>query len=251
MSTKINFKDKKLSLAAIFVIVFGYASERMAEIANFEKTKAFALAVGGIMSVLFVLSAVLIYKSKNITFALLASVLGLKMMPPGVAMLSHESLWGSAAYFIVCKVAVVVYVLLAIRFYYLQRKPRAVKPLPILSLIFVIPFFNEIASASYDFFLAKTGSMLGGYLTDLACYAVACVVILIVAYKTNYASMHFVASFEFIALAINILKRFGAILANVPSGRHISRVYYLWIILYVVLILLFALADRKKRSELQ
>ena len=91
--------------------------------------------------------------------------------------------------------------------------------------------------------------MLGGYLTDLACYAVASVVILLVAYKTNYASMHFVAAFEFIALAINILKRFGAVLANVPFGRHISRVYYLWIILYAALILIFVLADRKKRSE--
>lgn len=179
----------------------------------------------------------------------MTSLLGLKMMPPGVAMLTQESLWGSAAYFVVCKVAVVVYVLLAIRFYYLQKKPREVKSLPILSLILVVPFFNEIASASYDFFLAKTGSMLGGYLTDLACYAVASVVILLVAYKTNYASMHFVAAFEFIALAINILKRFGAVLANVPFGRHISRVYYLWIILYAALILIFALADRKKRSE--
>lgn len=64
MSTKINLKDKKMSLTAIFIIVFGYASERLAEIANFEKTKAFALAVGGIMTVLFVLSAALIYKSK-------------------------------------------------------------------------------------------------------------------------------------------------------------------------------------------
>ena len=59
MSTKINLKDKKLPLTAIFIIVFGYASERMAEIANFEKTKAFALALGGIMTVLFVLSAAL------------------------------------------------------------------------------------------------------------------------------------------------------------------------------------------------
>ena len=49
--------------------------------------------------------------------------------------------------------------------------------------------------------------------------------------------------------SINILKRFGAVLANVPFGRHISRVYYLWIILYAALILIFALADRKKRSE--
>lgn len=64
MSTKINLKDKKMPLTAIFIIVFGYASERMAEIANIEKTKSFALAVGGIMTVLFVLSAALIYKSK-------------------------------------------------------------------------------------------------------------------------------------------------------------------------------------------
>lgn len=163
-------------------------------------------------------------------------------------MLSSESLWGSAVYFLVCKAAVVVFALLAIRFYYLQPKPRAVKPLPILSLIFVVPFFNEIGSASYSFFVAKTGSMLGGYLTDLACYALAALVILVVAYKTDYSSMHFVASFEFIALGINILKRFGAIFANVPFGRHISRVYYLWIILYAVLIFVFAVADKKKRS---
>ena len=31
MSTKINLKDKKMSLTAIFIIVFGYASERLAE----------------------------------------------------------------------------------------------------------------------------------------------------------------------------------------------------------------------------
>lgn len=54
-----------MPLFAIFIIVFGYAFERIAEIADFEKTKAFVLAVGGVMCVLFVLSALLIYKSKK------------------------------------------------------------------------------------------------------------------------------------------------------------------------------------------
>ena len=43
MSTKINLNDKKLSLTAIFIIVFGYAAERIAEIANFEKQKRLPL----------------------------------------------------------------------------------------------------------------------------------------------------------------------------------------------------------------
>lgn len=242
---KLN-KDKRLCLFSIVLIVGSYAVERLIEIFS-EPTKTFALALGAVFAVLAVIVFVILLKTKNPFFGLLTSLLGYKMMPPSIHMLTQKTLYGEAAYYLVCKAAAVLFVILIIRFYLMQSEPGKIKALPILAIMFVIPFFTQIGADSYDFFMTKTGNMLGYYFANFFCYVVASLVILGVAYKSNYDSMRFTAYFEFVALGVNALKRIGAIIATVSQGNHISRSYYVWIAIYAVLIVCFWIAKQKKK----
>lgn len=244
---KLN-RDKGLCLFSIVIIVASYAVERLIEI-FFTPTKSFALALGAVLIVLTVIVFVILLKTNNPFFGLLTSLLGYKMMPPSVRMLTEKSLYGEEAYYLACKAAVILFVILIIRFYLMQNGTDKIKALPILAIMLVVPFFSEIGAQSLDFFLTKTGSMLGYYIANFVCYTAASLIILGIAYKSNYESMRFTAYFEFVALGVNALKRIGAVIANVPQGIHISRSYYVWIAIYAVLIVCFFFAKQKKKKE--
>lgn len=247
-SVKLN-RDKGLCLFSIVIIVASYAAERLIEIFS-TPTKPFALALGAVFTALAVIVFAVLLKTENPFFGLLTSLLGYKMMPPSIHMLTEKSLYGEEAYYLACKAAIILYVILIIRFYFMQNEPRKIRALPILAIMFVVPFFSQIGIDSYNFFMTKTGSMLPYYIANFICYIAASFVIMGIAYKSNYESMRFTAYFEFVALSVNILKKSGAIIANVLQGNHISRSYYVWVAIYAVLIVCFYIAKQKKKKEI-
>ncbi|MFR5875736.1 MAG: hypothetical protein ACLUFN_04530 [Eubacterium sp.] len=241
-------KDNRLCLLSIIIIIASYAAERLIEMFS-TPTKSFALILSAVFSALAVVVFIILLKSKNPFFGLLTSLIGYKMMPPSINMLTQESLYGEAAYYLACKASVILFVVLIIKFYFMQSEPRKIKILPILAIMLVVPFFSEIGADSLDFFLTKTGSMLGYYIANFICYIAASLIILGIAYKSNYESMQFTAYFESTALGVNALKRLGAITANVSQGNHISRSYYVWLVIYALLIACFWIAKQKKKKE--
>lgn len=248
MASKLN-KAKFMSLGAIFLIVASFAAERFIDMFNKPVGKQ-ATILALVFTVLLGVVCFLISKTENAFFGLLAALLGYKMMPPDISSLSHDTDSGML-YFIVKKAAVIIFVLLIYKFYKMQEKSHKINALPILTAMVAVTFANGFSVQTLDYFQQKTGSMIGFYFTKFACYILASLVILIVAYRSNYDSMRFIAYYEFVALGINIAKRGAVVILNLVNAQHVSKSYYCWIAIYIVLIVLFYLAKEKKKKEIK
>lgn len=247
---KIKASKSQMQCAlAMAIIVVGYAVERVISIAfNPEKTAGLIMAI--VYTALLAVVYFLIAKSKDYFSGLLAAMLGYKMMPPTISALDSTSLDGSMLYFIVKKAAVVIFILLILKFYELQEKPRAIMPVPILAVMVLVPFFTSISDKLGTYLVIETGTLLYSFFVQYACYAIATVVMVVIAYRNNYESMVFVAYFEYLALLINILRRATVIIVHLAAHEHISRSYYVWLVVYVGLMAFVALAKNKKKKEI-
>ena len=250
MSKTKLIRDKSIAILSIAISVAAYAVERLIEIFC-EPSRALSFGLAFSMTLCLGAVCFLLLKNKNVFMGLLASLIGYKMLPPTISMISSTSLYGEELYYLVRCAAALIFIALIVKFYRLQKGEERIKTLPILAIMLSTPFFTKIATDSYSFVMVKTGNMLYYYFLTFACYIVGSLVILAIAYRANYASMRFAAYFEFIALGINALKRIGAIVATVSAGDHISRSYYCWIAIYAVLALGFWLAKEKKRKEIK
>lgn len=246
--SKINIgKDKITSVLSIVIVVAAYAVERLVEIFC-TPSRPLALGLSITMVVALAVVLALLFKNKNPFYGMLAALLGYKMLPPSIGMMKTVSLWGEELYFLVCVFASLAFMYLIVRIYRLQNSDDKIQTLPILAIMLAVPFFTEIAQRSYRFIMIKTGNMLYYYFLCFACYTVASLVILAIAYRSNYASMRFTAYFEFVALGINALKKIGGIIALTIANEHVSRSYYCWIAVYAVIAVLFLIAKNKKKA---
>ncbi len=245
---KLN-KSQLNCVVAMIIIVAGYATERVVSIA-FQPEKNFAIIMAMAFTALVAVVYFLISKTEDPFFGLLAALLGYKMMPPNITMLDQTSTDGSMLYFIVKKVAVVIFVLLILKLYEAQPKPRAIKPLALLGLMVMIPFFTTIGHKFDAYFMQETGNMLFVYFTDFICYSMATIVMVGFAYQSGYESLVFASYFEYVALAINILRRGVIIIGGLVAHEHVSRSYYVWIAIYVILIIGITVAKKVKYKKI-
>ena len=117
-------------------------------------------------------------------------------------------------------------------------------------ILLSVPFFNEVSLGITKFVYFKTGDTLYCYFVQYALYTAAVAVILGVAYISGYSSLKFTTYFEYTALSINILRQLGKIGYLALNHEHISKSYYVWIALYIVLMICFAVAEKKKKKEI-
>lgn len=177
-------KNKVLSLASIAVIVGSYAGVKLINIfAHPDGNVPLIMALT--MTALLGLVCLILSKCESAFMGLLASIIGYKMMPVGIGSLSEVSPDASMLYFIVQKAGVLLFVLLIIKFYKMQNDTNKIKILPILAIMCAVSFSNSISSASYEYFIQKTGSMLGYYFTSFICYILAALVIWLVCVKSG------------------------------------------------------------------
>lgn len=244
-------KDKSTSFISIFIIVAAYAVERLAEI-FFEPSRLMALILIIAMSACLAVVAVLMAKNESPFFGLLASLIGYKMLPPTIKMVGEVSLYGQEAYYLLRCGASLLFMYLIVKAYRLQKgdKDEIIRTVPILALMLAIPFFTGIAQNSYYFVMTKTGNMLYFYFLQFACYIIGSLVILVLACKANYNSLRFASYFEWTALGINAIKKIGAIVAMAVVGDHISKSYYVWIVVYAFVAVCFLVVKNKKKKEL-
>lgn len=235
---------------AMAIIVLGYAIERVISIImDVDKTMALVMAM--VYTVLLAVVFALVSRSKDYVSALLTSLIGYKMMPPEISELAKTTLDGAMLYYIVKKVAVIIFVLLILRAYELQDKPRMIKPVPILAIMVMVPFFTTIGEKVGSYLLIQTGNMLPYFFTQFIAYGIATLAILVIAYRNNYESMAFAAYFEYVALAINILRRATVVVYHLANGVHVSKSYYVWIVLYAGLIALAAIMKKSKAKAIK
>lgn len=241
-------RDKNIAVFDIALIVVAYVVEKLICIFCADsRALGFALAIGMVAVYAIVCSTLI--NNKNTRYALMAALLGYKMALPSISMLEQHSVSGAAVYFMIAKLALAAFAILVLKLYFHQNEDEKVNAVVLLSLMVVVPFSSQISQYSYSFFMVQTGSMLGYYLTQLACYGLASMVILFVAYKSNLNSFRFATCFEYLALSVNASRRIGAIAANAINGTHISRSYYLWLVLYAVIAVMFFVAARMKNKS--
>lgn len=250
MSNIKGMNNQTNAILSIIAILIAYAGERLVEIfTEPSRTYAFALMVAMVLAVAIVY--LLLSKNNNSFYGLLAALVGYKMLPPSINMVDEVSVTGELAYFIFKKACALIFIYLIIKFYNMQKDNNKIKVVPIVAIMLSVDFFMEIGYQSREFFLMRTGSMLGVYMSFFACYAIAHLVVLFVSYKSNYTSLRFATYYTYMALGINALKRVGAIIANEVMGSHISRSYYAWIAVYAVIAILFTVAKSvAKKKEL-
>lgn len=243
-------KNKSISLASIAVIVGSYAMIKLIEIFTAQGGNS-TLILAFTMTALLGIVVLLLSKCKSAFMGLLASIIGYKMMPAGISGLKSASLDASMLYFIVQKAGALLFILLIVKFYRMQKSHDKIKVLPILAAMFSVTFANRISDESYTYFVDRTGSILGYYFTCFICFIIASMVILLVAYTSNYESMRFTAYFQFAAMAINLLRRIAVVILLHINSTHISKSYYCWIAIYTAVIICFYIAKEHKKKSLE
>lgn len=248
-SKKAFDKDILLCILAMIITSGAYGFQKVFEL-NFSLTRVTGLVLAMVYTALLGIVVLILSRCRNPFYGMLTSLIAYKMMPVGISMLSTVSYDGSILYYLVRKAAVIIFVVLLYKFYNMQGEPREIKALPVLAMILAVPFFQETGVFLTQYFEVKTGSMMLGFLSQYAMYAVASVVILGLAFASSYESMRFAKYFEYAALGINIVRRAGKIAAYKYLGYHVSRSLYVWIAVYVILGILFVLAtEYKKRTQ--
>jgi len=249
MDIKFFKKENLMCVLATFIIVLSYGAQRIIEV-SVSGGKTLGLILAMVYTALLAISLLLISKSNNSFFGILAALIGYKMMPPTIYFLDATSPEGSTLYFLVRKAAALLFVLVIYKLYKSQEEPHEIRSLPLLVILLSVPFFSEISQGITKYLIFKTGNMLYCYFTQFALYAAAVAVILGVAYISGYSSLKFTAYFEYTALSINILRQLGKIGYFALNHEHISKSYYVWIALYIVLMICFAVAEKKKKKEI-
>ena len=242
-------KSQTPFLVAIIITVAAQAFEKIFEVAV-DVNQFTGLICAMVYTLLVAVVYYIISKGTGTLMGILSAMLALKMMPPKMGYLASVSADGAMLYFLVGKVAVVLFAVLVYKFYREQETPHPIKGLTLLAILLAVPFFNEIASFTGNYLLYKTGSMLLPYFAQYACYAAAVLITFAIAYVSSKDSMRFAACFEFCALGINILRQIGKIGYLAVSHQHISKSIYGWIVVLAALIAIgaFMLAKSKKKE---
>ena len=249
MKTKFFTKENIMCVAATIIVVLSYGAQRIAE-AVCSPDKKLALILAIIYTLLLAVVLWLISKSNNSYFGILAALIGYKMMPPPNNFLAQTTVDGATLYYLVGRVAVVLFIVIIYKLYKMQEEPHEIRSLPLLTIMLSVPFFNGISQVMTNYLYHKTGDLLYCYFAQFALYSAAVLLILAIAYISGYTSLKFTAYFEYTALSINILRQLGKIGYLVLNHEHISKSNYVWILIYAVLMICFAVAKKKKEKEL-
>ncbi len=230
-------------------IIFGiYILQKLIHIVA-QPSKQLVVAEALVFTALLAVVYFLVMKSNEPFYGILTAIFGIRMMPPDIAMIKELSPEADMLYFLVKKAAIVIFLLAIVRLYEQQKKPRLIKPIPIICTIAVVPFVSEIQSTLGAFLADKTGTMLYSYFSDFALYSAAMIVLLFVASRTSKQGAQLICDFQLVALVLNLGRRIAAIIINTfIYHNHISRSYYCWIVIYIFFFGAFMYLKNKRKA---
>ena len=249
-------KEEKFGKGRIYclvsaVIIFGaYIAQKVLNIAV-ETDRTSVLIQALVFSMLTAVVYFLISKSKEPFYGIFTALLGIRMLPPVIPQLEHFSAGAGVVYFLVEKVALVIFAITIIKLYRMQKQEHSLTSLPIICIIVVVPFFNEISSVVSSYLASiGNGNMLYSYFAGFAIYSASLICLTFVALRSNYMGAKLICDFQFVALLMNAGRRACAIIITVAQGNHISASYYCYIAIYAVFFIAFYVL-RKKKSTVQ
>ncbi len=131
---KLN-RDTGLCAFSAIIIVLAYAAEKIIEL-SIEPSKTAAIVLAMVNTVLLACVTVILGKSRDSFAGLLAALIGYKMMPVPISFIYYVTEDGNLLYYIVSKAAAIIFIVLIFRLYQMQEEPRAIKPLPVIAILF-------------------------------------------------------------------------------------------------------------------
>lgn len=247
MNAKLSKGKIYCIISAVFIFGF-YILERVIDIC-FGVTKNIAVT----QAIVYTLATVIIYflvsKSEETFYGLLTAIFGFRMMPTKINGLSQVSEEAGLVYFIVQKFSLIIFAILIIKLYRLQKAPREIKPIPILVTIVAVPFSIEVYTYVSEALLNITGNMLYSYFACFAIYSLTLIVLLCMAVMTDYHSSRLVADYEIVALSLNLGRRICTVIILASKGVHISKSYYCWIAIYAFFMAAFLFVRFVRRKQ--
>ncbi len=190
----------------------------------------------------------LVSKCKNSYSGILAGIVSYFMMAPKLDGLKDIDTRADIVYFIVRIFAMALFVF-AIVVHYRKQSKKDITVLPILGLMLITPFCNEVGEYIGKAIYEETGTMYGYYASLFVLYMVGLVIILFIGLSSKPQGMRLVCDFEIIAILVKIGQKSVAIIINYLNENHISKSYYCWIAIYVVFVLIFSVAKEKKLKD--
>ncbi len=247
MKSKANRGRIYCILAA--VIIFGiYILQKILNICV-DITADIAVAEAAVFSLLTVVVFFLIFKSENSFYAILITTFGINMMPPAISGLDTLNPNAHIVYFLIQKFSIAVFALLLIILFKRQSADNAIGAVPLLAVLFIVPFTNDVQSQLSPFLANATGTMLYSYFSGFILYAAALIALLSIAVNSNTQSAMLIIDYQLVALVLNAGRRICAVAVNLLQATHISRSYYCYILIYVFFFAAFLILKKKKAEK--
>lgn len=243
---KLSFtKNQWLSLISLGIVFVCYVGEKaLKRLAPWSEKSAliqafvFTLAVAAVFLILA--------KAKETYFGMIAGIFAFKIMPPDLEMLRYYNLDASCVYFIVRKMALVIFLYIIYRLYVSQNKQeKHIRALPIAALLIVVPFVTDVSNDLEQYAYIKTGSMMLPYALDAGLYIAAVCVLGIVCLMFKGKNAALVCDFSIIGFVVGGARKLCSTIILLNAGMHLSKSYICWIAIYAVLIAAFAVLRKK------
>ncbi|MGN1328227.1 MAG: hypothetical protein ACI4V4_00840 [Eubacterium sp.] len=239
-------KGKLYCLISAIIIIGCYAVQKLTAIA-FPISRSLAIVEAMVFSLFVAVVYFLVTKSNESFYGILISILGFRMMPPAVPSLKELSSGADIVYYIVTKVALIIFAFAIIKLFREQKYEQKIKALPILFLIVAVPFTNEIASTLSDFVNGyANGNKIYEYFIRFAFYSLTMLITLYYASKSNKINSKLLCDYTIIALLVNLARRISVIVIYSIQGFHISKSYFCWSAIYIFFISAFYILKRKR-----
>ena len=192
----------------------------------------------------------LIAKSKEAYYGILMAIFGIRMLPIEITNLAEFSKLSELMYFLVDRASLLIFVLIIISLYRSQPEPKQINAIPIIAIICIVPFFNQIQAQVYDYLVSvSNGNMIMAYFSGYAIYSVAMIALLFVAVRSNNIGARMICDFQLVALLLNIGRRVCSVVICMFKGHHISGSYYGWILVGIVFFIIFYFVRKNSLKE--
>lgn len=243
---KLSFtKNQILSLLSLAIVIICYAGEKaLKRLTPWSSTSAL------IQAFVFTLAVAAVYliltKAKDPYFGLISGLFAFKIMPPNIEMLETFNLDAACVYFIVRKMALVLFLYVIYRLYVSQKgEENHIKAVPVVALLIVVPFLTGVSNNLEHYALIKTGSMMLPYALDAGFYIAAMCVLGIACFVFKGKNAALICDFSIIGFVISGARKLCSTIIISNAGMHLSKSYICWIVIFAVLIAAFAILRKK------
>ena len=236
-------KSDIMALSALALAILTYiGAKAMYRYTTWSATSDYVQAI--VYVALVFVMYVLIEKSKNVYYGIMASIFIIRVMPP-----EHKTLGGTSvdAYFVYYIFTCFTVLLFAYEIYKLYKSQQVmeIRPLAIVGLICVLPFFNEMSEVVSNYLYYKTESMMLPYAATAGFHILSMGILMVVALVLGGKSGTLICDYGIVTCLIKMANKAFSAIVLARADMHVSKSYICYVVIFAVLTVLYALVRRK------